>query len=51
MGDAYLEYPEARAGMVGVQRPVSDHGRLRVLRAPCELRCRPETSRHQGGRR
>jgi len=47
MGDAYLEYPEARAGTVGVQWPVSDHGHLRVRRGPCESRCKPERSGHQ----
>ena len=51
MGDAYLENPEARAGAVGAQRPVSDHGHLRVRRGLCESRCRPERSGHQGGRR
>ena len=44
MGDAYLEYPESREETVGVQRPVSDHGRLRARRGPCESRCRPEGS-------
>jgi len=42
MREAYLEYPEARAGMVGIQQPISDHVHLQVRRGPCESRGKPE---------
>jgi len=43
--------PRVSRGQRSVQRPVSDHGHLRVRRGLCESRCRPERSEHQGGRR